>query len=131
MNFKNVFKAGHYLNYILQQFLKSKWAFAAVKGTFLPLVNGTCYDWYSCIYVICLFDQLVDYQCHIALLLPQMWHHMRPVMRKLAFCICENKDADQLHGNQCLCFCYTEYEIVHFFFFITPKFQASSHLLWR
>ena len=33
-------------------------------------------------------------------------------MRKLAFCICENKDADQLLGNweadQRLCFPYTE-----------------------
>ena len=25
-------------------------------------------------------------------------------MRKPDFCICENKDADQLRGNQCLCF---------------------------
>ena len=34
------------------------------------------------------------------------------VMRKTAFCICENKDADQLRGNrkadQCLCFRYTD-----------------------
>ena len=34
------------------------------------------------------------------------------VMRKLAFCICENKDTDQLHGNreadQQLCFRYIE-----------------------
>ena len=33
-------------------------------------------------------------------------------MRKLAFCICENKDADQLRSNcpadQRLCFCYTD-----------------------
>ena len=33
-------------------------------------------------------------------------------MRKLAFCICENKDADQLRGNpeadQRLCFHYTD-----------------------
>ena len=33
-------------------------------------------------------------------------------MRKPAFCICENKDADQLHSNcaadQRLCFCYTD-----------------------
>ena len=32
-------------------------------------------------------------------------------MRKPAFCICENKDADQLRGNReadhCLCFRYT------------------------
>ena len=34
------------------------------------------------------------------------------VMRKKAFCICENKDADQLRGNreadQRLCFRYTD-----------------------
>ena len=38
--------------------------------------------------------------------------HMSRVMRKLAFCICENKDADQLRGNreadQRLCFRYTD-----------------------
>ena len=37
---------------------------------------------------------------------------MRHVMRKPDFCICENKDADQLCGNreadQRLCFRYTE-----------------------
>ena len=48
-------------------------------------------------------------------------------MRKPAFCICENKDADQLRGNpeadQRLCFRYTDT-------FLNPKFQASSDLLW-
>ena len=38
--------------------------------------------------------------------------HMSRVMRKPDFCICENKDADQLRGNreadQRLCFCYTD-----------------------
>ena len=37
---------------------------------------------------------------------------MSLVLRKPAFCICENKDADQLRGNheadQCLCFRYTD-----------------------
>ena len=37
---------------------------------------------------------------------------MSPVMRKPVFCICENKDADQLRGNreadQRLCFRYTD-----------------------
>ena len=51
-------------------------------------------------------------------------------MRKPAFRICENKDADQLRGNgeadQCLCFAT---RIVPFLYFINPKFQASSHLL--
>ena len=38
--------------------------------------------------------------------------HMSLVVRKPAFCICENKDADQLRGNreadQRLCFRYTD-----------------------
>ena len=45
-------------------------------------------------------------------------------MRKPAFGICENKDADQLRGDreadQRLCFRYTD----------NSKFQASSHILW-
>ena len=53
-------------------------------------------------------------------------------MRKPAFCICENKEADQLRSNceadQHLCFRYTDSAIP-----LLPKskkFQASSHLLW-
>ena len=38
--------------------------------------------------------------------------HMRRIVRKPAFCICENKEADQLRGNreadQRLCFRYTD-----------------------
>ena len=49
-------------------------------------------------------------------------------MRKAAFCICENKDADQLRGNreadQRLCFRYT------YIYFLSTKFQACSHLVW-
>ena len=48
-------------------------------------------------------------------------------MRKPAFCICENKDADQLRGNreadQRLCFCYTDSTIP-----LLPKSEISS--LW-
>ena len=48
------------------------------------------------------------------------------VMRKPIFCNCENKGADQLHGNS-LCFHYIDSTIpVH----SKSKFQASSHLLW-
>ena len=58
--------------------------------------------------------------------------HMSLVMRKPAFCICENKDADQLRGNreadQRLCF-FARY-IEQSLFYLNPKFQASSHLLW-
>ena len=43
--------------------------------------------------------------------------HMSLVMRKTAFCICENKDADQLRSNcaadQRLCFRYTDSTIPH------------------
>ena len=52
---------------------------------------------------------------------------MSSVMRKLAFCICENKDADQLCSNreadQCLCFRYTDSTIP-----LLPKseFQTSA-----
>ena len=55
--------------------------------------------------------------------------YMSLVVRKPAFCICENKDADQLRGNreadQHLCFRYLDSTIP-----LLPKFQASSHLLW-
>ena len=53
-------------------------------------------------------------------------------MRKPTFCICENKDADQLRGDreadQGLCFRYIDSTIPRYF--LNPKFQASSHLLW-
>ena len=52
-------------------------------------------------------------------------------MRKPAFCISENKDADQLRGNreadQRLCFRYTDSKSLYF---LNSKFQASNHLLW-
>ena len=48
-------------------------------------------------------------------------------MRKPAFRICENKGADQLHGNseadQRLCFRYTDSTIP-----LLPKSEISSHL---
>ena len=56
--------------------------------------------------------------------------YMGRLMRKPMFCICENKDADQLHGNQeadkRLCFRYMD-NTIHLL--PKPKFQAHSHLL--
>ena len=56
-------------------------------------------------------------------------HSYRDV-RKPAFYICENKDADQLRGNreadQRLCFRYTDSTTS----LLNSKFQASSHLRW-
>ena len=46
-------------------------------------------------------------------------------MRKPAFCICENKNADQLISA----FVFTT-QIVQSLYFLNLKFQASSHLLW-
>ena len=58
------------------------------------------------------------------------FYHMSHIMRKPYFCLCENKDADQLHSNceadQRLCFRYTDST---FFFFLHRKFQASRLLL--
>ena len=52
-------------------------------------------------------------------------YHVSLVMRKPAFCICENKDADQLRGNceadQRLCFSYTDSTIP-----LLPKTEISS-----
>ena len=37
--------------------------------------------------------------------------HISRVVRKPAFCICENKDADQLRGN--FCFVVAIFDLVH------------------
>ena len=51
--------------------------------------------------------------------------YMSRVVRKPAFCICENKDADQLRGNheadQRLCFRFTDSTIS-----LLPKYEISS-----
>ena len=57
--------------------------------------------------------------------------HMSCVMRKQAFCICENKDADQLRDNHKLISAFVfATRIVQSLYFLNQKFQASSHLLW-
>ena len=48
-------------------------------------------------------------------------------MRKPAFCICENKDADQLKLIRAFVFAIW---IEQSHYYLNPKFQASSHLLW-
>ena len=52
-------------------------------------------------------------------------NQMSRVVRKPAFCLCENKDADQLRGNrevdQRLCFRYTDSAIP-----LLPKYEISS-----
>ena len=58
---------------------------------------------------------------------PWCGSYMSRVVRKPAFCICENKDADQLRGSreadQHLCFRYVNSTIP-----LLPKYEISS--LW-
>ena len=73
-------------------------------------------------------------QLCIHMLLLNKLHHEKTGF----FCMRKNKDADQLRSNcddqlcsncaadQCLCFCY----IAQSLFFLNPKFEPSSHLLW-
>ena len=62
---------------------------------------------------------------------------MSRFMGKSTFCICKNKDADQLCGNRDTAkltaklisvFVFATW-IVQSLYFLNPKFQASSHLL--
>ena len=54
-------------------------------------------------------------------------NHMSRIVRKPSFCICENKDADQL-AKPISAFVFTTL-IVQSLYFLNTKFQASSHLL--
>ena len=57
-------------------------------------------------------------------------HYLSLVTRKPAFCICENKDADQLRGNRKLISAFVfATRIVQSLFYLDMKFQGSSHLL--
>ena len=52
-------------------------------------------------------------------------------VRKPDFCICENKDADQLRGNREADHVFVfAIRIVQSLYYLNPKFQFSSHLLW-
>ena len=58
-------------------------------------------------------------------LLTKLVYYISLIMRKLAFCICENKDADHLRSScaadKRLCFCYTDSTIP-----LLPKSEISS-----
>ena len=57
------------------------------------------------------FPRLIEFSLD-SLVYSRFTYDMSRVVRKPAFCICENKDADQLRGNreadQRLCFRYTD-----------------------
>ena len=62
---------------------------------------------------------------HTQIIAVIIMYYMSLVMRKPAFCICENKDADQLRGNReadpRLCFHYIDSTIS-----LLPKYDISS-----
>ena len=67
--------------------------------------------------------------------MPSLWsfvlgavkYNLSLVVRKPAFCICENKDANQLRSN---CVFVFAIRIVQSLYYLNPKFQAFSHFLW-
>ena len=73
---------------------------------------------FLCFIISILGDRREDSNGHTQLMivlaceLSHDYHQMSRVVRKPDFCICENKDADQLRGNreadQRLCFRYTD-----------------------
>ena len=66
-------------------------------------------------------------------LLDSTENYLSLVMRKPAFGMCENKDADQISfavtAKLISSFVFA-IRIVQSLFYLIPKFQASSHLLW-
>ena len=61
---------------------------------------------------------------------------MSRIVRKLAFCICEKRDADQMRSNcaaeitaQLISAFVFATRIEHSLYYLNPKFQASSRLL--
>ena len=57
-----------------------------------------------------------------------IYFHMSLVIRKPAFCICENKDADQFRGDREADHAFVfATRIVQLLYFLNTKFQASSH----
>ena len=75
------------------------------------------------------FNNAINTAFHALFLLKQQegegYFYLSRDVRKPDFCICENKDADQLHGNreadQRLCFRYTDSTIP-----LLPKSEISS-----
>ena len=90
------------------------------------LMTWLIYDYQSAIQLACTYGQSdkdlcssLSRQKNISSL------NMSRVVRKPAFCICENKDADQLRGNreadQRLCFRFTDSTIP-----LLPTYKISS-----
>ena len=82
-------------------------------------ISIMCFNYYNLIFLAIKFYQTYGMSIHTAK------NQMSRVVRKPVFCICENKDADQLRGNreadQRLCFRYTDSTIP-----LLPKSEISN-----
>ena len=72
---------------------------------------GLCRTWSETLKTGFLMTPLILYK-DVYVMMDPLAHQVSRVMRKPTFCICENKDADQLRGNreadQRLCFRYID-----------------------
>ena len=114
--------------------LRSRHAYdrATVPGTNRQKNDEDTIQFVNHLLIAICIQEIVKLKMYLTFLIIRQ-NYLSPVMRKPAFCICENKGTDQLHGNraahQRLCFtAYTAQSLA--FCFLNPKFQASSHLLW-
>ena len=81
------------------------------------------------LFIKCFSQSLPFYVCFVTSKSKCMYSYMSRDMRKLDFCICKNKNADQLRGNgeadQRLCFRYTDSTIS-----LLPKSKISNLSLY-
>ena len=99
---------------------------SSLKPSSVALQPGLCRTWSKTPKTDFLTTRLIYYYTNVLPPIP-MSMLFEPRYEKPGFCICENKDADQLRGISAFVFAT---RIVQSLFFLNLKFQASSHLLW-
>ena len=109
--------------------LHPKSEISSLKPSSMTVEPGLCQTWSETQKTDFLMMQLMFYRynvtcpCNFDLL--ESLFYMSRIMRKPAFCICENKGADQLCGNrtadQHLCFRYIDSTTP-----LLPKYEISS-----
>ena len=103
--------------------IKGQYKLGTLKILYGVNMNWNCSFMSSCVVLVKKFVSIVVAFCGTHYTMPKLY--MSRVVRKPDFCICENKDADQLRGNrkadQHLCFPYTDSTIP-----LLPKSKFSS-----
>ena len=130
MRFKKFHQWSGYELYTMKKMKRQQKSFPDMKKN---ITNQTLKR-IKCVYLThetnMLYGQHNDKQIKGQTIVCQYLIHLSLVMRKPAFCICENKDADQLRGDreadQRLCFRYTDTKIILLSKSEIPSFQPSS-----